>query len=116
MPVRALTPGDFSAAHALYKDLVGTIVVPDGQAGSAAFARLLSHPGTTIWAATQNDHPVAMATLHILPNMTYAARPYALIENVVTLQTHRGQGFGAAVMANVIAQGWCLPTATRSCF
>ena len=47
-----------------------------------------------------------MATLHLLPNLTYTGRPYALVENVVTLRAHHGQGLGRAVMQAVIAQAW----------
>jgi GNAT superfamily N-acetyltransferase len=39
-----------------------------------------------------------MATLHLMPNMTYHGRPFGLIENVVTLPDARGQGFARAVM------------------
>jgi Acetyltransferases len=42
-----------------------------------------------------------MATLHVLPNMTYGGRPYGLIENVVTEKDHRGQGHGRAVIGRL---------------
>ena len=35
--------------------------------------------------------------------MPYGGRPYGLIENVVTLAPHRGQGLGRAVMQALIA-------------
>ena len=47
-----------------------------------------------------------MATLHLLPNMTYGGRPYGLVENVVTLSAMQGQGLGRAVMEAVIAAAW----------
>ena len=33
-----------------------------------------------------------MATLHLLPNLTYGGWPYALVEIVVTRRAHHGQG------------------------
>ena len=47
-----------------------------------------------------------MVTLHILPNMTRGGRPYALVENVVTLAAYRGQGYGRRVMQAAIAAAW----------
>ena len=47
-----------------------------------------------------------MATLHILPNMTFSGRPYALAENVVTLNSHQGKGHGRTVMSYLQEQAW----------
>lgn len=47
-----------------------------------------------------------MATLHLLPNVTWNARPYGLIENVVTSEPYRGRGLGRAVLESAIAQAW----------
>jgi GNAT superfamily N-acetyltransferase len=103
---RPLAAADFADAHMLYVELVGDIPVPDGAAGQSRFAEILAHPGTTIWGADCDGKITAMATLHILPNMTFGGRAYAIVENVVTLRSHRGQGLGAGVMAAVIAAGW----------
>lgn len=57
-----------------------------------AFDTLLAHPGTTIWGIDAGGRLASTATLHLLPNLTYAGRPYGLIENVVTLPDERGRG------------------------
>ena len=98
MKVRSLTAADFSDALALYRDLVGDQPVADID----AFEALLGHPGTAVIGAEYEGRLAAMLTLHVLPNMTQAGRPYALIENVVTLQTCQGQGLGRAVMEEAI--------------
>jgi len=103
---RLATVDDFAALHALYKDLVGTIEVPDGAEGQQRLAEILDHPGTSIIVAEAEDTVCAMATLHILPNMTFAGRPYALIENVVTLQAFQGRGLGQAVMTRAAQMAW----------
>ena len=90
---------DFRAVQGLLHQLN-----PDGGAlstTSAQWALLLLHPGTSVWLA-DNGEPVACMTLHILPNLTYAAAPYALIENVVTREDHRGQGIGRELMRHVL--------------
>jgi GNAT superfamily N-acetyltransferase len=103
---RPLTSADFADARALYVDLVGEIPVPDGAVGQRRFGEILAHPGTTVWGADCDGQIVAMATLHILPNMTFDGRPYAIVENVVTSRSHRGKGLGAGVMSAVIKAAW----------
>jgi GNAT superfamily N-acetyltransferase len=104
--LRPLVAADFDDARALYVDLVGDIPVPDGTEGKARFAQILSHPGTAIWGAEVEDRILAMATLHVIPNMTFGGRAYAIVENVVTLRACRGLGFGAAVMEAVVSAAW----------
>jgi GNAT superfamily N-acetyltransferase len=104
--LRPLVAADFDGARALYVDLVGDIPVPVGTAGKTRFAQILSHPGTAIWGAEHDGRIVAMATLHVIPNMTFGGRAYAIVENVVTLQAYRGQGFGASVMQAVVKAAW----------
>lgn len=99
--LRTATVSDFEDLYTLYKELVGTIEVPEGAAGRARLAQVLGHPGTTIHAAELGGRLVSMATLHMLPNMTFGGRPYALAENVVTLQACQGRGQGAGGWA-----GW----------
>lgn len=94
MIVRGLTEADFDDALALYRDLVGDQPVADAD----AFDAILNHPGTQIIGAETDGRIVSMLTLHILPNMTQGGRPYALIENVVTLRDRQAQGLGRAVM------------------
>jgi GNAT superfamily N-acetyltransferase len=103
--VRLLTMDDFEAAVTLYRELVGDQVA-EGAAGRARFAQLLSLPGTALWGAEYEGALRAMATLHVLPNMTYGGRPYALVENVVTLAAFQGRGLGRRVMEAVIAAAW----------
>ncbi|WP_298836094.1 GNAT family N-acetyltransferase [uncultured Roseobacter sp.] len=100
--VRALTPADTDAALALYTDL--TFGPPADNA--AAFLQVLKHPGTTVFGAFHEGAAVAMVTLHLLPNVTWNARPYGLIENVVTHRNHQRLGFGRAVMSAAIGAAW----------
>ena len=47
-----------------------------------------------------------MLTLHLLRNVTWGARPYALIENVTTTATRRKRGIGKQLIRHAIAQAW----------
>ncbi|MEX0339968.1 MAG: GNAT family N-acetyltransferase [Arenibacterium sp.] len=104
--VRALAEPDFDAALALYRTFGGERPPLSGAQGYAQFMRILEHPGTTILGAEVEGEVRAMATLHILPNMTVDGRPYALIENVVTLKMFERQGLGRVVMNEAIARAW----------
>jgi len=102
MTTRTLNVADTAAAFSLYRDLVGDADL----AGPEQFALLLAHPGTVVWSAWDGAHIRAMATLHILPNVTQGGRSYALIENVVSHRKHRGAGYGRQVMDAAIKAAW----------
>ncbi|MFT6674902.1 MAG: GNAT superfamily N-acetyltransferase [Sulfitobacter sp.] len=104
---RALGRADYADARRLYEALsTGDSLPPDSAVGAAAFGDVIAHTGTTIFGAEQAGQVISMATLHILPNMTYQARPYALVENVATLPDHRGHGFGRQVMQALADHAW----------
>lgn len=102
MKIRTLTAADWPHAQALYRDLsdgpeIGTV---------DAFQTVLAHNGTRIFGADNAGQVVAMVTLHMLPNVTYGGRPYALLENVVTAKAFRGRGIGKTLMQSVIDVAW----------
>jgi GNAT superfamily N-acetyltransferase len=80
--------------------------LPDFEAGKDGFTRLINHPGTWIIGTEEGIQILSMATLHILPNMTYMMRPYGLVENVAKLANHQGRGLGRRVMDAVAQQAW----------
>ncbi|EBA11023.1 GNAT family N-acetyltransferase [Roseobacter sp. CCS2] len=100
--IKPLSITDSSAALTLYNELT---FGPKSQ-NQAAFASVIAHSGTTIYGAFDQDALVAMLTLHLLPNVTWNARSYALIENVITTATHRKRGIGKQLMEHAIAQAW----------
>lgn len=100
--VRMLGLADAAQALTLYNELtVGPKAVDP-----AEFGLVIDHDGTQVLGAFAGNRLVAMATLHVLPNVVWSARPYALVENVVTLAAYQGQGFGRRVMEAVIDAAW----------
>jgi GNAT superfamily N-acetyltransferase len=59
-----------------------------------------------VFVAESEGVIVSSATITIVPNVTRGARPYALIENVVTRGAHRRRGLGRAVLAAALAAAW----------
>lgn len=100
--VRRLDRNDSAAALVLYNEL--TFGPPAQDAG--AFEAVLDHPGTQVFGAFQGDALTAMVTLHLLPNVLWDARPYALIENVVTQAAYQRRGFGRLAMQAAIDAAW----------
>ncbi|SFS09525.1 GNAT family N-acetyltransferase [Yoonia litorea] len=100
--IRHLTVNDGENALRLYTEL--TFGPPANDL--SAFARVINHPGTSVLGAFAQDTLVAMVTLHLLPNVTMDARPYALIENVVTTASHRRQGIGRRLLDAAAERAW----------
>ncbi|MBO9656338.1 GNAT family N-acetyltransferase [Agrobacterium sp. SOY23] len=100
--LREAGPGDLPGLLALYRALNPSDPHLTMQEASTAFAAMLAQPGLTVLLATDNGEAVATATLLIVPNLTRTARPYALVENVVTLEARRGRGYGRAVVRHAI--------------
>jgi GNAT superfamily N-acetyltransferase len=106
MICRALALRDHPDAYHLYQALPAGGTLAPMAASKAAFETLIAHPGTTVFGAEVGNRIVSMATLHLLPNVTYDARPYAVVENVVTLPDHARQGYGRAVMTTLAKAAW----------
>lgn len=104
--VRRIRPDDLPDLVALYTELTNGAPVVQGDDGRARLAEIIAHPGTYVFAADIGGQVCAVATLHICPNLTFGGRPYARIENVVTLHSHRGHGLGRMVMQAAIDQAW----------
>lgn len=98
MILRAATLADTAQLFKLYSDLHN----PSDLGSEADLAQVLEHPGTQVRCAEENGTLAAMLTLHVLPNVTRAGRPYALVENVVTRVDRRGEGIGRAVMQDAV--------------
>jgi GNAT superfamily N-acetyltransferase len=63
---------------------------------------IISHPDYFYLAAEEDGMLVSTCNLTIVKNLTRCARPYGLIENVVTHPHYRKKGFGTAVLKKAI--------------
>ena len=82
------------------------ILAPDPPRAAAAWSALLSSGLTTVIVAQLGELLVSSCTLVIVPNLTRRARPYGLIENVVTHAQHRQAGLGRAVLSAALDAAW----------
>ncbi|AGN01696.1 GCN5-like N-acetyltransferase [Salinarchaeum sp. Harcht-Bsk1] len=62
------------------------------------FDRMRTDDSLTIVAVEHDDHLVATCTVSVTRNLTRDGRPWAVMENVVTHEDYRGEGFGTAAV------------------
>ncbi|TWD54376.1 ribosomal protein S18 acetylase RimI-like enzyme [Agrobacterium vitis] len=104
--IRSARADDLESILSLYQELNSDDDLLKPDLVREKYAAILNHPGLTIFLALDDEMPVATASLVVIPNLTRGGRPYALIENVVSAVSHRGQGFGKAVVCHAIEAAW----------
>lgn len=77
----------------------------------ATWRALVENPDHIYLGAFEQGELVSACNACIVPNLTRGARPYALVENVVTLSTFRRQGYGASAMRALLDRCWA-----RDCY
>jgi len=96
--VRTARADDLSALLALYGSLNPEDPVLDPESVADQWADMLADDSLDVLVLEHDDHLVATCVLAVVPNLTRGARPFAVIENVVTHEDYRGQGFGKRVV------------------
>lgn len=67
---------------------------------------ILDNPNLDYFVVETNGNLVATCNLTVIPNLTRGARPFALIENVVTHSDYRRRGFGTQVLRHALDSAW----------
>lgn len=70
------------------------------------WARICDDRSLHYLGAEADGSLVAACTMAIIPNLTRAARPYGLIENVVTHRDFRRRGIGTALLRATLQIAW----------
>lgn len=104
--IRPATPDDLPGVLALYRYLHPDDPALDSTTAGPAWATLLSSGLTTPIVADAGGLLVSSCTLAIIPNLTREARPYGVIENVVTHPGHRRTGLGRAILQAALGIAW----------
>jgi len=63
---------------------------------------ILSDPGYFYLVIEEDEKLVSTCNLTIIKNLTRSARPYGIIENVVTHPDYRKKGYGTAVLKTAV--------------
>jgi GNAT superfamily N-acetyltransferase len=106
VPVRIAEPADLAGLLALYALLNPDDPPLDHDIAQFTLAQIRHTPGMTLFVLEHEATLAATCTLIVIPNLTRGARPYALIENVVTDATHRTKGLGRTIIQAAITAAW----------
>jgi GNAT superfamily N-acetyltransferase len=107
MTVRLAEPADLKGLLALYIDLHPVDESPPAQLIlDQVWIEILSNRWQYVFLIEQDGRLVSSCVLQVVPNLTRGARPYGLIENVVTSKDKRGQGLGSQVLRAALDLAW----------
>lgn len=104
--IRTAGLADLPGILALYRHLHPDDPALDADEATAAWSALLASGIAIPIVADLAGVPVSSCTLAIIPNLTRGARPYGVIENVVTHPDHRRAGLGRRVLHAALAAAW----------
>ncbi len=104
--VREALAGDLPAVLALYRHLSPDDPEPTLAEAQPVWDTLLASPMTIVAVAEVEGFVAATCVLATVPNLTRGARPFAVIENVVTDPLRRGKGLGTAVLHFAVEAAW----------
>jgi GNAT superfamily N-acetyltransferase len=104
--VRPARESDLADLLVLYQHLNRSDPPLGTETAEKIWGDLLGRPGVTVYVAELAGRLTGSCMLVIVPNLTRGGRPYALIENVVTHEAHRGLGIGQAVLSAGINHAW----------
>jgi GNAT superfamily N-acetyltransferase len=112
LEIRELVAADLDALLALYRHLhAEDDPLPARPELETLWARVCASPDHLYHGGFLGGELVASCCAAIVPNFTRGARPYAVIENVVTRQDQRGRGYGSALLQALLSSCW-----SRSCY
>jgi GNAT superfamily N-acetyltransferase len=106
MHVRRAHRDDFHRIMVLYRQLHPEDPVLTDGTERALFNAIVSRQDLTIFALEDEGLIQATCYLNVIPNLTRGARPYAVLENVVTDEPSRGRGWGKAVIRHALGAAW----------
>ncbi|MQA94651.1 MAG: GNAT family N-acetyltransferase [Streptosporangiales bacterium] len=69
-----------------------------------AWTRIESDPDRTLLVAERRGELIGTLDLLVVPNLTHAARSWAIVENVVVAPAHRRRGIGRALVQEALSR------------
>ena len=96
--IREAVADDLDALLALYLHLHEKGLPQNETRLKAAWDKILSDPDHHVLVYEHDGKLVSSCVCVVVPNLTRDARPYALVENVVTHRDYRNRGFATACL------------------
>ncbi len=104
--VRAAREDDLDGVLALLRSLNEDAAVLPPADADRIWAEIAAVPGITLYVSEDEGRLVSTCTLIVVPNLGRGGRPFAFVENVVTLPDARRRGFGRAVITAALDEAW----------
>ena len=107
MEIREAGCGDLEGLLQLYAQLHGDPAPGLTESVKEIWQTMLEDPKHHVVLGCVEGKIVSSCVITVIPNLTHGQRPYALIENVITDEAHRGRGYATAVLdyAQLVAAG-----------
>jgi N-acetylglutamate synthase-like GNAT family acetyltransferase len=97
--VRLIKKEELKSLLSLYKYLIpDDLELEEDSCVEKHWDEILSDPNLFYLVIEENGKIVSSCTLAVIKNLTRSARPYGLIENVVTHPDYRKRGYGTAIL------------------
>lgn len=104
--VRCAESNDLPGILALYRELRPNDPELSPDAAKEAFRGLTTRNDLHIVTCQVEEVLVATCMLAIIPSLACSARPFAIIEHVVTLSAYRGRGYGRRTLEYALDLAW----------
>jgi GNAT superfamily N-acetyltransferase len=105
--VRDATEGDLDGILDLYAHLHDRDVVPPPRARlDELWQDILADPSLRYFVVECEGRVVCSCNLTVIPNLTRGARPFGVIENVVTHPDFRRRGLAKAALEHALDAAW----------
>lgn len=106
MQIRQAGSNDLGAVLSLYKHLHEDDTPADDSEIQAAWDNLMHDPRSHLFILEVDGEAVSTCVLCIIPNLTRKARPFGIIENVVTRKEFRKKGYASALLSFTLGYAW----------
>lgn len=106
MRVRRANDQDFERVLELYRQLQPSDPILSDGSDRAAFDEILRSPRLSLFVLEDDGLIQSTCYLNVIPNITRSARPYAILENVITDAAARRKGYGKRVVTYALDEAW----------
>lgn len=106
--IRLIEKDELPKLLELYEHLheKGDAPLPPQEQLEPLWDRIVANPMLHYFVGETDGRMVASCTMAIVPNLTRGARPYGLIENVVTHRDYRKRGYGTRILQHALQVAW----------
>ena len=106
LDIRCARTQDLAGILELYRELRPADPALPTSIAQERLRELIENPLTHLIVVDSGEQLVSTCMLGLIPTLTNGARPFGMIEHVVTANTARGKGIGKQMLRFVIDLAW----------